>query len=67
MTSFADDRPPFPGEPRDDETDNEYRARLRAWFDAVPDGPTDGPGFRRAEWEYICSLAGVDPDDAVEP
>ena len=56
-------RPEFPGEPRDDETDDEYRARLREWFDAVPDAPKGGPGFRRGEWEYICSLGGISPYD----
>ena len=59
-------RPEFPGEPRDDESDNEYRARLRAWFDAIPRDPGETDGFRRGSWGYICSLAGVSPDDEPE-
>jgi hypothetical protein len=42
-------------EPREDETDEEFRRRLRVWFDATPGG---SPG----EWLYICALMGVDPD-----
>ena len=53
--------PAFP-EPTDDETDNDYRERIREWFDAIPDDPYAGPGFRRTESEYICSLAGISPD-----
>ena len=47
--------------PRDEETDDEYRARLRAWFDAIPSSSNETPGFRWTSWKYICSLAGIDP------
>lgn len=50
--------------PEDDETDNQYRARLRTFLDSVES--TDTEGFRRSTWEYICSLAGVAPDDTPE-
>lgn len=46
-------------EPLPTETDDQYRERLRAWFDAVP--TTTSPGFQRGSWEYICSLAGIAP------
>ena len=52
-----------PPTPYDEET---YRKQLRAWFDAIPSN--DSPGSQRAQWEYICSLAGVNPgnDKAAE-
>ena len=49
--------------PGDDETHNEYRARLRAWADSIPAALSEGPGWRRQEWLHLCSLAGVAPDD----
>ena len=54
-------QPPFP-EYIGSEPEDAYRRRLREWFDSIPDEPYETAGFRRGEWEYICSLAGVEPD-----
>lgn len=48
-------------EPTATETDAAYRARLRAWFEEIPRSPDDTPGLIAAEWEYLCSLQGIDP------
>lgn len=53
--------PEFPM-PKRRETADQYKVRVHAWIDAVPIDGDYTPGFLRAEREYICSLAGVDPD-----
>lgn len=46
-------------EPTATETDDQYRDRLRTWFDQNPS--QDSPGLRKAAWEYLCSLQGISP------
>ncbi len=49
---------PMP-EPDDVETDDEYRVRLREWFDSVPGN--DPPEMKATSWKHICDLQGITP------
>jgi hypothetical protein len=57
MQALANQQFPDPPEPYDED---EYRESIRTWFDAIPSDENEIT--TRAEWEYICSLAGVTPD-----
>jgi hypothetical protein len=57
MQALANQQFPDPPEPYDED---EYRESIRTWFDAIPSDENEIT--TRAEWEYICSLAGVAPD-----
>ncbi|MEQ1698914.1 MAG: hypothetical protein ABMA25_02340 [Ilumatobacteraceae bacterium] len=47
-------------EPRDDESDAEFRVRYRPYFDRHSSiGET--PGFRQRNWDSVMSFLGVDP------
>ena len=50
--------PEFP-EPLDHETDDEYRVRLRAWFDSVETDQDEVTN--NGQWLYICQLQGIAP------
>jgi hypothetical protein len=47
--------PSFPHQ-RDDESEDEFRARARKWFDAGDEQGSEG------EWLYLCSLWGISPE-----
>lgn len=53
---------PAPGgaipEPEPDEPAETYRARVQAWFQAIPSAT---PKADAASWDYIAALAGVEP------
>lgn len=55
-------REPHLLEPKDDESDADYRARLRAWVDAIPRDPDETDSGRRSQWELLCNLVGITPD-----
>jgi hypothetical protein len=46
--------PSFPHQ-RDDESEDEFRARARKWFDSGEQGS-------EGEWSYLCSLWGISPE-----
>lgn len=48
-------------EPKEAESDDQYRKRLKAWFETTGKAGENTAGFRQAEWEYLCSLAGIEP------
>lgn len=51
--------------PRETETDDQYRDRVRVWFEWEPPAENETPGFIREQWEYICCLAGISPDNST--
>jgi hypothetical protein len=57
---------PYP-EPRDDESDAEFRERYRGWFDRHCN-TNDTPGFRRRQWIESLSFIGIqDAGDDFTP
>ena len=52
-------------EPEDGETDAEFRARYRPYFDRHSDiGETQG--FRQRNWDSVMAFLGVDPGPAQD-